>query len=75
MWLQKILSYPFIALIKVYQYGISPLMGVKCRFTPSCSQYAIEALQKHGILKGSFLATKRIVSCRPGGGCGYDPVP
>ena len=73
--LLRILGYPFIFSIKIYQYAISPLLGSKCRFTPTCSQYAIEALQKHGILWGSILTAKRISKCRPGGGCGYDPVP
>ena len=74
-WLLKILSYPFIFLIKIYQYGISPLLRPSCRFTPTCSHYAIEALQKHGLFKGSFLAAKRISKCHPRGGGGYDPVP
>lgn len=73
--LLKILSYPFIWLIKVYQFGISPLLGPKCRFTPTCSQYTVEALKKHGLLKGGWLSIKRILRCRPGGGSGYDPVP
>lgn len=73
--LLKILSYPFIWLIKVYQFGISPLLGPKCRFTPTCSQYTVEALRKHGLLKGGWLSIKRISRCRPGGGSGYDPVP
>lgn len=51
------------------------MMGPKCRYTPTCSQYTIEALKKHGILKGGWLGLKRISSCRPGGGSGYDPVP
>ena len=71
----KILSYPFILLIKIYQYIISPALGPKCRFTPTCSQYAVEALKKYGLLKGSWLAIKRISKCRPGGGSGFDPVP
>ncbi|MBV9988470.1 MAG: membrane protein insertion efficiency factor YidD [Chitinophagaceae bacterium] len=70
-----ILSYPFILLIKIYQYIISPVIGPKCRFTPTCSHYATEALQKHGLLKGGWLTVKRISRCRPGGGHGYDPVP
>lgn len=74
-WLIKILSYPFIMLIKVYQYGISPLLGPKCRFTPTCSQYSEEALKKYGVIKGLFLSIKRISRCRPGGGSGFDPVP
>jgi putative membrane protein insertion efficiency factor len=71
----KILSYPFILLIKFYQYAVSPVLGPKCRFTPTCSQYAVEALKKHGLLKGGWLTVKRISRCRPGGGSGYDPVP
>jgi len=62
-------------LIKFYQYVVSPMMGPKCRYTPSCSQYTIDAFKKHGIIKGSWLGIKRIISCRPGGGSGYDPVP
>lgn len=71
----QILSYPFILLIKMYQYVVSPALGPKCRYIPSCSQYSIEALKKHGLIKGGWLAVKRIASCRPGGGSGYDPVP
>lgn len=61
--------------IKFYQILISPLLGPSCRFTPTCSQYAVEAIQKHGPIKGSWLATKRIIRCHPWGGCGHDPVP
>lgn len=68
-------GYPFIALIKVYQYGISPLIGAKCRFTPTCSQYGVEALQKHGLFKGGYLTIRRILSCHPWGRHGHDPVP
>jgi putative membrane protein insertion efficiency factor len=71
----RILSFPFVLLIKLYQVTLSPLLGPKCRFTPSCSQYAIEALKKYGIFKGSWLAVKRISKCHPWGGHGYDPVP
>ena len=70
-----ILSFPFIALIRAYQYLISPLLGPKCRFTPTCSQYGIEALSKYGLIKGSWLTLKRIARCHPWGGHGYDPVP
>jgi len=70
-----IISYPFILLIRIYQYVISPAIGPKCRYTPTCSQYSAQALQKHGLFKGGWLAIKRISSCRPGGGHGYDPVP
>lgn len=73
--LLRILSYPFILLIRIYQYVLSPVMGPKCRFTPTCSQYAVEALKKYGPLKGLVLALKRISRCHPGGGSGYDPVP
>jgi uncharacterized protein len=73
--LLRILSFPFIALIKLYQWIVSPLIGPKCRFTPTCSQYAIEALKKHGLIKGSWLTIKRLGRCHPWGGHGYDPVP
>lgn len=69
------LSYPFIWLIRIYQWGISPLLGSKCRYTPTCSQYGVEALQKHGLIKGGYLTVKRILSCNPWGGHGHDPVP
>ena len=74
-WFFMLISYPFIFLIKIYQYVISPAIGPKCRYTPTCSQYAVDALKKHGILKGGWLSVKRISRCRPGGGHGYDPVP
>ncbi len=71
----QILSIPFIVLIKFYQYVISPALGPKCRFTPTCSHYAVDALKKYGLFKGMYLAIIRISKCRPGGGHGYDPVP
>ncbi|EKE78312.1 membrane protein insertion efficiency factor YidD [Oceanibaculum indicum] len=61
--------------IHLYRYGISPLLGVNCRFAPSCSEYALEALATHGALKGGYLAARRILRCHPWGGSGYDPVP
>jgi putative membrane protein insertion efficiency factor len=64
-----------IAPIVFYRYAISPLKPATCRYTPTCSQYAIEAIKKHGPFKGSFLAAKRIGRCHPWGGHGYDPVP
>jgi uncharacterized protein len=73
--LKKIIAFPFILLIRFYQYVLSPFMGSKCRFTPTCSQYTAEAIQKYGPVKGIFLGVKRIGRCRPGGGHGYDPVP
>jgi len=71
----QILSYPFILLIKIYQYAISPLIGPKCRFTPTCSNYALNAFKKYGLFKGFWLSIKRISRCHPWGGSGYDPVP
>lgn len=73
--LKYILSLPFILLIKLYQWIISPVLGPKCRYTPSCSAYALEAFKKYGPLKGGWLAIKRISRCHPWGGHGYDPVP
>lgn len=73
---RRILSAPFVALVRFYQICISPLKPhPTCRFTPTCSQYAIEALKKYGPLKGGWLAIKRIARCHPWGGSGYDPVP
>jgi hypothetical protein len=75
-FIKKLLIIPFVWLIKLYKYSISPLLGAsKCRYQPSCSTYAIEALEKHGLFKGTYLAVKRILSCHPWGGSGYDPVP
>ena len=74
-WLLKILSYPIILLIKIYQKIISPIIGPQCRFTPTCSNYALEALKKYGVFKGTWLAIKRISKCHPWGGKGYDPLP
>ena len=71
----QILSFPFIALIKLYQWIISPWLGSKCRYTPTCSHYGIEALKKYGPIKGLWLTAKRISKCHPWGGHGYDPVP
>ena len=61
--------------IRFYQLSISPMLPQSCRYTPTCSQYAIEALRKHGALRGGWLALKRILRCHPWGGSGYDPVP
>ncbi|AYD47798.1 membrane protein insertion efficiency factor YidD [Arachidicoccus soli] len=71
----KVLSYPFIWLIKFYQLAISPMFPATCRFTPTCSQYGVEAFKKYGVLKGFWLTFKRIIRCHPRGGSGYDPVP
>jgi uncharacterized protein len=64
-----------LILIKLYQFFISPLTGPNCRFYPSCSAYALEAVQKHGSLKGTWLAVKRILRCHPFHAGGFDPVP
>jgi hypothetical protein len=64
-----------IFLVKGYQYLISPYLMPACRYTPTCSQYAVEAIGKFGPLKGGYLAVKRLCSCHPWGGHGYDPVP
>jgi len=71
----QLLSLPFLLLIRIYQVMISPWLGPKCRYTPTCSHYAAEALKKHGVIKGLYLASKRIAKCHPWGGSGYDPVP
>jgi hypothetical protein len=71
-WIFRLL---FIMLIKIYQYLISPLMPRTCRYTPSCSQYAIEAFRKHGVIKAIIFSSRRIISCNPWGGEGEDPVP
>lgn len=71
----KLAITPFLFLIKVYQNFISPLTPATCRFNPTCSNYTKEALEKHGLTKGGWLALKRIFSCHPWGGSGYDPVP
>ncbi len=71
----SIVSLPFIGLIKLYQLIISPWLGNQCRYTPTCSQYGIEALQKYGPIKGLWLTIKRIARCNPWGGHGHDPVP
>lgn len=64
-----------LVLFRGYQLFISPLLPPSCRYTPTCSQYAIEAVSRHGALRGGWLALKRIGSCHPWGGCGHDPVP
>jgi putative membrane protein insertion efficiency factor len=69
------LTKTLIALTRIYQYIISPYLPASCRYYPTCSAYAIEALQQHGPLKGSWLTVKRLGSCHPFGGQGYDPVP
>lgn len=64
-----------IGLIRLYQMTLSPLIGRSCRYTPTCSNYGIEAIRKYGPFKGGWLTIKRVLSCNPWGGSGYDPVP
>ena len=64
-----------ILLIRIYQRCVSPMLGQNCRFVPTCSQYAVEALRRHGPLKGGWLTVRRILRCHPWGGSGFDPVP
>jgi putative membrane protein insertion efficiency factor len=64
-----------ILLVRGYQKGISPFLPPSCRYTPTCSAYAVEALQKHGAVRGGWLALRRLSRCHPWGGHGYDPVP
>lgn len=66
---------PLLWLIRGYQLAISPMLGNRCRFHPSCSDYAIEALRRHGVFKGLWLAVRRVGSCHPWHPGGYDPVP
>lgn len=69
------MKYPLIALLKLYRAVISPLYGQVCRYYPSCSAYALESVQVHGALKGSWLAARRLGRCHPWAPGGYDPVP
>ncbi|MFQ3337093.1 MAG: putative membrane protein insertion efficiency factor [Flavobacteriales bacterium] len=71
----KILSYILIFLVRIYQYVISPILPSACRYTTSCSVYTVDAIKKHGPIKGGWLGIKRIASCNPWGGHGHDPVP
>ncbi len=72
---KQVIEFIFLLPVYFYRYFISPMTPPSCRYTPTCSAYAIEAVKKHGILKGGWLALKRILSCHPWGGSGYDPVP
>jgi putative membrane protein insertion efficiency factor len=74
-YLRKSLVSLLLLPVYVYRYALSPMLPPSCRFIPTCSEYAIEALRKHGVLRGSWLTMRRLLRCRPGGGSGYDPVP
>ncbi|MBO5585472.1 MAG: membrane protein insertion efficiency factor YidD [Bacteroidaceae bacterium] len=74
-WFSAAVSFLLLLPIHFYRMAISPLFPPTCRFTPTCSQYAIDAIRKHGPLKGLYLACRRLLRCHPWGGSGYDPVP
>lgn len=71
----SLLAWPMLALVWLYRLLISPFLGSNCRYSPSCSQYALDALRLHGAFRGTWLAVRRISRCHPWGGSGYDPVP
>jgi len=73
--INKIFGWLFLSFIRIYQYAISPMLGANCRFTPTCSQYGMEAIRKYGPFKGGWLTLKRIGRCHPWGKHGHDPVP
>ncbi|HAC22986.1 MAG TPA: membrane protein insertion efficiency factor YidD [Porphyromonadaceae bacterium] len=73
--MKKALSWLLLAPVYFYKYSISPLLPPACRYTPTCSEYTIQAIKKYGPFKGGVLAIKRILRCNPWGGSGYDPVP
>lgn len=73
--IKKAIEFIVLLPVYIYRYTISPLSPPSCRYTPTCSQYAIEAVKKHGIFKGGWLAVKRLSRCHPWGESGYDPVP
>ena len=69
------MSMLFLSIIRIYKMMISPYMPGQCRFDPTCSTFAFEAIETRGVVRGSWLAAKRVIRCHPGGSCGYDPVP
>lgn len=73
--MRKVLLTVLLLPVYFYKYSISPLFPARCRYSPTCSQYSIDAVLKYGPIKGGILAIKRIFSCHPWGGSGYDPVP
>ncbi|MCF0175522.1 MAG: membrane protein insertion efficiency factor YidD [Bacteroidales bacterium] len=72
---RQVANLPFLALIAFYRSVISPILPPACRYTPTCSRYALEAFRKYGPVKGGWLTLKRLLRCNPWGGSGYDPVP
>ncbi len=73
--LGRLLAWPLLLLVQIYRHTVSPLLGANCRYQPTCSAYAIEALRLHGAFRGTALAARRIARCHPWGESGYDPVP
>jgi len=73
--LATLLAWPLLVLVWLYRLTISPWLGANCRYQPTCSEYALEALREHGAFRGTWLAARRIGRCHPWGGSGYDPVP
>lgn len=73
--LGRMFAWPLLGLVWLYRLLLSPWLGLNCRYTPSCSQYALDALRMHGAFRGTWLLAKRIGRCHPWGGSGYDPVP
>ena len=73
--LNKIVTYPLILLIRIYQLIVSPMLGSNCRFMPTCSEYALKSLKAYGVIRGAYLTIKRIGKCHPWGSHGYDPIP
>lgn len=73
--LGKLLAWPFLALLLLYRWTLSPFLGINCRFQPTCSEYAREALRTYGLPRGAWLAARRIARCHPWGPSGYDPLP
>ena len=74
-WISDMVGGFFLLLIRLYQYLLSPLLGASCRFTPTCSEYGMQAIRKYGPFYGGWLTLKRIARCNPWGGHGHDPVP
>ena len=73
--MRSIVIFPFIIIIKFYQFFISPFLGLNCRYNPTCSNYSIKSLKKHGLIVGLYYSILRISKCHPWGGSGHDPVP
>ena len=73
--MKRIVIFPFIIVIKLYQFFISPFLGLNCRFNPTCSNYAINSLKKHGLIIGLYYSILRISKCHPWGDSGHDPIP